>query len=103
MIYEIRHYVARPGRREDLAHYMDETVIPHMSSNGMTVVGSFLDLEKDDTYVWIRGFLDQEQRSATLDAAYSARAWTEQMRPAIEQLMDSTLAHVDLVSPTSEA
>jgi len=103
VIYEIRHYVARPGRRDDLARYMDETVIPHMTSHGMTVLGSYRNLEKDDIYVWIRGFGNQEKRSASLDAAYSAAVWTEQMRPAIEELMDSTLAHVDVVSPTADA
>lgn len=102
MIYEIRHYVARPGRRDDLARYMDETVIPHMTSHGMSVVGSYRDLEKDDTYVWIRGFDDQEKRSTSLAAAYGAPAWIEQMRPAIEELMDSALAHVDVVSPTAD-
>lgn len=103
MIYEIRHYVARPGRRDDLARDMDETVIPHMMSHGMTVVGSYRDLEKDDTYVWIRGFDNQEQRAASLQAAYGALVWSEQMRPAIQELMDSALAHVDVVSPTGDA
>ncbi len=102
MIYEIRHYIAHPGRRDDLARYMDETVIPHMISHGMTVVGSYRDLEKDDTYVWIRGFDNQEARSASLDAAYSAAVWNEQMRPTIDELMDSALAHVDVVSPTAD-
>ncbi len=103
MTYEIRHYVARPSRRDDLARYMDETVIPHMTSHGMTVVGSYRDLDKDDTYVWIRGFDNQEHRAASLEAAYGAPVWTEQMRPAIQELMDSTLAHVDVVSPTGDA
>lgn len=103
MIYEIRHYLAHPGRRDDLARYMDETVIPHMISHGMTVIGSYRDLEKDDTYVWIRGFNDQEQRTAALEAAYGAAVWSEQMRPAIDNLMDSARAHVDVVSPTAHA
>lgn len=101
MIYEIRHYVARPGRREELARYMDRTVIPHMASHGMAVVGSYQDLEREDDYVWIRGFDDQEHRSATLATAYGAPAWTEEMRPMVEGLMDASLAHVDVVSPTA--
>jgi hypothetical protein len=71
MFYEIRTEHARPGLGPELAHYMDEIVIPLHQERGMTVVGSFTAIDDKDTFVWIRRFEDAADRERVLDAVHS--------------------------------
>lgn len=37
MLYEIRRYQTRPGRRDDWGRYMEGVVLPFQQAKGMTV------------------------------------------------------------------
>lgn len=71
MFYEIRTEHAHTGRGAELAHYMDETVIPLHQEMGMTVVGTFTGLGDEDTFVWIRRFEDAADREHVLNAVHT--------------------------------
>ena len=62
MFYEIRRYQTQSGRRDEWVRYMEDVVIPYQRSKGMTIVGSFLDEQDADGYVWIRRFEDEQDR-----------------------------------------
>ena len=67
---ELRRYQTRPGRRDEWVQYMDTVVVPFQQAHGMSVLGSFVDAEDDDAYIWIRRFDNAAQRE-TLYAATS--------------------------------
>jgi hypothetical protein len=81
MFFELRMYRSQPGQRDALAKLMDEVVIPFQSSRGMVVVGSFVSLEEDDLYIWMRRFDSEEQREALYKAVYEDPQWTEVISP----------------------
>ena len=56
MFYELRQYRAQPGRREELARYMEDVIIPFQVGKGMVISGSFTGEKDEDLYVWIRRF-----------------------------------------------
>jgi hypothetical protein len=70
MFYEIRTEHARPGLGTELAHYMDQEVIPLHQEMGMNVVGAFTMTGDDDTFVWIRRFENAADREHILDAVH---------------------------------
>ena len=63
MLLELRQYRCRPGKRDEFVRYMEETLIPFQVSKGVVVVGSFIDEEDPDGYVWIRRFDSEEDRA----------------------------------------
>lgn len=70
MFYEIRTEHARPGAGTELAHYLDETVVPLHQELGMQVVGAFTAIDDPDTVVWIRRFEDAADRERVLEAVH---------------------------------
>lgn len=87
MFFELREYRIAPGRRDEFATLMDEVIVPFQRSKGMDVVGTFISLEDDDLYVWIRRFESEAQRLALYDAVYGDVRWTEEIKPAMKDML----------------
>jgi hypothetical protein len=68
--YEIRREAALPGRGRELARWMEEQVIPLHQAGGMTVVGSFVDADDEDAFVWIRRFRDDDERQSIVERVH---------------------------------
>lgn len=100
MFYEIRHYKARPGRRDEWVRYMEDVVIPFQAARGMSVTASFIDEENPDGYVWIRRFEDEAQREALYAAVYESDRWRNEIRPAIMELLIPEETAVTRAVPT---
>lgn len=98
--YEIRRYQTRPGRRDAWVQYMDSVVIPYQVSRGMDVTASFIDEEDPDGYVWIRRFKDEADRVALYAAAYEDPEWTEEIGPAVAELLLVERSVITRVQPT---
>lgn len=103
MIYEIRRYQARPGRRDEWVAYMEGTVLPFQVGRGMDVVASFVDDEDDDGYVWIRRFADDDHRAALYAAVYDSDEWQATIGPAVRSLLlvDETTVTRAVPTPAS--
>ena len=100
MLFELRQYRAQPGRRDDLARMMEETVIPFQISKGMVVVGSFVGEEDPDLYVWVRRFESEEQRQELYRAVYESDTWKNEIAPQIGTLNDREKIVVTRLTPT---
>lgn len=87
MFFELREYRIAPGRRDEFVALMDDIIVPFQRAKGMDVVGTFVALEDDDLYVWIRRFESEEQRQALYDAVYGDVRWTEEIRPAMKDML----------------
>lgn len=88
MLFELRQYWCKPGKRDEWARYMDETIIPFQVSKGIVVVGSWVDEEDPDHYVWIRRFDSETERERLYEAAYGSETWKNEMMPRVEEMLD---------------
>ncbi|UOE44142.1 NIPSNAP family protein [Agromyces larvae] len=102
-IVEIRRYIANPGKRAELAAYMDRVVIPFVRARGMEVTASLLDRNDPDAYIWIRSFRDEPHRERTYDAVYQDPEWIETVKPVVADLMALDRAVITTATPTLEA
>lgn len=87
MIFELRTYRIKKGCMDKWVQLMDDTVIPFQKEKGMRVIGSFVSLERDDEYVWMRRFENEEQRGELYDAVYGSDAWKNRIRPAMGDML----------------
>ena len=100
MLYELRQYRAQPGRRDDLARFMEEVIIPFQASKGVVIVASFVGEEEDDLYVWIRRFADEADRERLYEAVYQDERWESEIAPAVGELLDRERIVVTRLNPT---
>ena len=100
MLFEIRRYQARPGRRDEWVRYMEEVVIPFQIDNGMQLIASFIDQQDEDGYVWIRRFDSEEQREQACAAVYESDRWKNEIGPVCEALLIPEEFVITTVTPT---
>ncbi len=103
MLFELRQYWCKPGKRDEWAAYMDETVMPYQVSKGMVVVATFIDEEDPDHYVWIRRFEDEADRERLYKAVYETEAWENDMMPRVTELLDREKAIINRLIPTPKS
>lgn len=87
MIFELRTYRIKPGCRNAWVDLMDRVIIPFQQQMGMTVIGSFINLEDEDEYIWIRRFDDEARRKQLYDAVYGSPRWKNEIRPAMADML----------------
>ncbi len=88
MLFELRQYWCKSGKRNEWVSYMEETIIPFQVTMGMVVVGSFIDEEDPDHYVWIRRFDSEAERERLYKAVYESETWVTEMMPKVVQMLD---------------
>ena len=103
MIYELRRYKTRPGRRSEWVQLMESRIIPFQISKGFVVVGSFVSEEDDDTYVWIRRFADEDERKLLYAAVYESAIWKNDIDPLVDELLDREATEVFRLTPTPKS
>lgn len=90
MLVELRQYVLKPGRRDELIDLFDREFVETQEALGMTVLGQFRDLDRPDTFVWLRGYPDDmEARRAALAAFYGGPVWKQHGPAANATMIDS--------------
>ncbi|MCU1686596.1 MAG: family containing protein [Amycolatopsis sp.] len=87
MLYEIRRYQVKPGRRDEWVRYMEETIMPYLIERGMSVTASFLDEEDENGYIWIRRFEDEQERDELYAAVYESDRWQREISPVVSDLV----------------
>ncbi|GAA1627148.1 NIPSNAP family protein [Nonomuraea maheshkhaliensis] len=89
MIYELRRYQMRPGRRDVLIELFEREFIETQEATGMRVAGSFREDGEPDTFPWLRAFPDMESRRAALTAFYGGPVWLANRDAANATMIDS--------------
>ncbi len=100
MLWELRQYRTRPGKREEWVRMMEEQIIPFQTSKGMVIAGSFVGEEEDDLYVWIRRFDDEDHRKQLYADVYQSDHWKDVIAPQIPDLIDREQIRVTRLNPT---
>ncbi|HSJ27505.1 MAG TPA: NIPSNAP family protein [Acidimicrobiia bacterium] len=80
MLLEIRTYTLHPGKRPEFVAWFEEEVAPAMEAAGMSILGSFESIEDDDVFVYLRRFVDEDERTRLTAAFYSSDTWLSGMR-----------------------
>ena len=88
MLFELRQYRIKGGKRSQWVKLMEEQIIPFQTSKGVVVVGSFVAQEEDDLYVWIRRFENEAKRKRLYKEIYESDFWVNEIRPQSEQMLD---------------
>ncbi len=88
MLFELRQYRIKNGKRDQWVKLMEEQIIPFQTSRGVVVVGSFIAREEKDLYVWIRRFENEEERQRLYKEIYESDFWINEIRPQSEGLLD---------------
>ena len=103
MLYELRQYWTQPGRRDDWVSFMEEVIIPFQVSKGMVIVGSFVQEDDPEAYVWLRRFDDEEQREALYEAVYQSDEWVGSIAPSIPDMLKREEIKVTRLVPTGKS
>lgn len=103
MFYEYRIYECHPGKRDEWVRFMEEEIIPFQMAKGMFILGSFIDEEDENCYVWIRRFQDEADRERLYQAVYQADTWTNEIGPRIPALLKRETIKVMRLVPTAKS
>lgn len=103
MLFELRQYQCKPGRRDEFVRYMEETLIPFQVSHGVVVVGSFIDEEDPNGYVWIRRFDSDEERERIYQTIYGSDTWNEEILPAVVRMVHRERSVISQLRPTPKS
>ena len=99
MFYELRQYRAKPGRRGELAQYMEEVIIPFQVAKGMVITGTFTGETDEDLYVWIRRFESEAEKSALYAAVYQSEEWKSTIGPKVIDMLELEKIVVSRLEP----
>ena len=87
-VVELRQYTLRPGQREVLIELFDREFVESQEALGMRIIGQFLDLDRPDRFVWLRGFSDMATRKAGLEGFYGGPVWRANSAAANATMLD---------------
>lgn len=88
-VVELRQYLLKPGRTDDLIDVFDRELVETQEACGMRVLGQFRDLDRPDWFVWLRGFSGMEGRRRALTDFYDGPVWAEHGPAAVDTMIDS--------------
>jgi hypothetical protein len=100
MLFELRRYRCKEGRRDEWVALMGSRIIPMQISKGMSIVGSFVDENDPDVYVWIRRFDSEEERERLYAAVYKSEEWLNELSPLVDELLYRDQIEVTRLNPT---
>ena len=110
--FELRIYEVYPNKMSDWVEFMNKEIIPFQEERGMEINGTFImnssdqffqengerkmhSEKKGSTYVWIRRFLDQDQKKKLYKAVYESNEWVGYYRPKVSEMinLNSIIVH----------
>lgn len=103
MVFELRQYRIKSGKRERWVKLMEEEIIPFQVLKGMVVVGSFIGQEEGDLYVWIRRFESEAERERLYEEVYESDYWQNEIRPQIDEMLDRETMQVTRLEATPKS
>ncbi|HRJ41923.1 MAG: NIPSNAP family protein [Caldilineaceae bacterium] len=103
MLYELRIYECHPGQRDAWVQYMEEEIIPFQVAKGMVIVGSFVDEQDPNRYVWMRRFVDEAERVRLYEAVYQSDHWKNTLAPRNPSMINRETIQVMRLNPTAKS
>jgi hypothetical protein len=88
-VIELRQYELVLDRRDALITLFEREFVESQESLGMHLIGTFVDLDDPDRFVWMRGFRDHATRPEALGGFYYGPVWAAHSRQANATMIDS--------------
>jgi NIPSNAP len=88
-VVELRQYALVPNGRETLIALFEREFIETQEATGMTIIGTFRDLNNPDRFVWLRGFSNMPARAKALEEFYGGPVWKAHRDAANATMIDS--------------
>jgi hypothetical protein len=103
MLFELRQYRMKPGQRERWVKLMEEVIIPFNVARGAVFIGSFVGVEEEDLYVWIRRFDSEEERVRLYREIYESDYWKSEVASLVGDMLDRSKTVIYKVAPTAQS
>ena len=103
ILYELREYRIKGGCLARWVEVMESLVIPFQQEVGMEVVGSFVVVDEEDLYIWIRWFKDEVERKRLYDLVYGSHYCKETARLAMGEMLLREAKREVLMVPTGSS
>ena len=87
MLFELRQYRIKDGKRDQWVRLMEEEISHFQMSKGIVVVGSFVASEEEDLYVWVRRFENDTERKRLYKEVYESDTWLNDIKPQADQML----------------
>lgn len=101
--FEYREYRIKDGKRDRWVQVMEERVIPFQVARGMVIVGSWINPEQPDHYIWMRRFESEEDRKALYKAVYEDPQWNAEFKPLVDEMLDRSKIVVTRLEATPKS
>jgi NIPSNAP len=92
-------YTIHEGKREEFVKLFDEVLLPAQRQIGLEVLGQFISIDDQQTFLWLRRFDSQEERWRRWDEFYGSDLWRNRLGPRANPLMKDS-SNVIAVEPT---
>lgn len=100
MLFELRQYRTRPGKRDEWVRFFEAEVVPFQAAKGMKIIGSWIVEDDPDAFVWVRGFADEEDRVRLYKEVYESDHWKTNVAPVTAELLIREEIKVTRLQPT---
>ena len=100
-IYELRTYVAEPGRMDVLLARFRNHTVELFARHGMTNIGYWIECERPDTLVYLLAHADRRSATASWEAFRSDPEWvrvkseSEKDGPVVQSVTSTFLEPTD--------
>jgi hypothetical protein len=88
-LIELRQYLLRPSRRDELIQLFEREFVESQEALGMKLFGLFCDAARPDYFIWMRGFRDMQSRRRALEQFYGGPVWNAHGGAANATMIDS--------------
>lgn len=103
MLFELRQYRTRSGRRDEWVRFFEAEIVPFQTSKGMAIIGSWTVEDDPDRFVWIRRFDSEEDRLRLYKEVYESDHWKTKVAPVTAELLIREEINVTRMNPTANS
>ncbi len=97
-IIELRIYKLKPGMRQNFIDYFNKKLANVNEEIGMEIMGQFIDLKDENTFIWMRGFPKAELRDSMRSQLYDGKLWKDSLEAEVMPMIED-YSNVHIMKP----
>jgi hypothetical protein len=100
MLFELRRYEIRAGRRAEWVEFFESVIAPFQVAKGVVIAGMFTAEAEPDVFMWLRRFDDEAARVRVYAAVYDDPVWQASIKPRIDEMLHRETVQITRLNPT---